>query len=152
LLSLSQQLKKGAKYILLGYNTNPELGTKDPGLWATESNQVRFEANENGTLYELFCNPTDETDPTSCSSPAVVTLPENLECTDNECFVDHIPTVRVRENVYYEYVRPACVHEAFFPNPRKVKKRNWVSQHTLCFMLCWQRTTTHYWPSVYIPA
>jgi hypothetical protein len=124
-------MKKGAKYILLGYNSNPELGIIDPSLWAKENNQVRFEANENGTLYEFLCNPTNEADPTSCSFPPVVTLPENLECKDNECLVDHIRTVRVREKVYYEYVRPACVHEAFFPNPKKVKRRNWVSQHTL---------------------
>jgi hypothetical protein len=71
-------MKKGAKYILLGYNSNPELGIQDPGRWAKENNQVRFEANENGTLYELLCTPTNETDPTSCSFPPVATLPENL--------------------------------------------------------------------------
>mmetsp|Transcript_662 Transcript_662/g.1594 ORF Transcript_662/g.1594 Transcript_662/m.1594 type:complete len:2342 (-) Transcript_662:143-7168(-) len=124
-LPIHDFLKKGAKYILLGYTPQAELGIKDPNRWASEEGQERFAAAEDGSLYDILCQPTNETDPTSCSFPPTVVLTENIDCTGDECLVDHIRTVNVREKVYYEYVRPACVHEAFFPEPKKIKMRSW---------------------------
>ena len=41
-------LKRGAKYVLLGYNPQPELQEDDPVNWLKSSRTVRFEADRHG--------------------------------------------------------------------------------------------------------
>jgi hypothetical protein len=115
-------LKKGAKYHLMGYSTTTELGIVDPSRWTDDSTQIRFAPDPSGHLYRALCDP-DEWG--SCHFPPVVTLPDNIECTGDECEqeMDSIRTVKVFENVFYEYIQPACVYQAFYPNPQKIKQR-----------------------------
>lgn len=115
-------LKKGAKYRLMGYSPQVELGIIDPDRWADSSNQVRFEADPSGQLYQALCDPDTNGD---CRFPAVVNLEENLQCAGDECNteMDSIRNVKVFDEVFYEYIQPACVYQPFYANPRKVKSR-----------------------------
>lgn len=49
-----------------------------------------------------------------------VTLDANLECKGLECSADTVRVVQVGEGIFYEYVRPPCVEQAFYNNAKKV--------------------------------
>ena len=62
----------------------------------------------------------------NCTFPGKVVLDSNLGCNhaDGECAVDTVRTVRVQSlpnPIYYEYVRPPCVEQAFFNDAKRVK-------------------------------
>ena len=125
-------LKRGAKYRLLGYSSQPEL-QDDPPEWLDRRDYVTIEANElaatagtrSTSLYDVLCDAEISSFWQSpCRHPPVVTLTENLECHgDKECSVDSVRTVKVGD-VFYEYVQLPCVHQAFFDKPQKIKKRD----------------------------
>ena len=52
-----------------------------------------------------------------------VTLDSNIECTGRECDADELRVVQVG-NVFYEYVRPACVEQVFYNEAKKLTYRN----------------------------
>ena len=116
-------LKRGAKYILLGENPLPEL-QRDNKAWALHSaGAVRFVADPMGDLNKALCGFTGEPN-SPCMYPPVVTLTENLMCAGNECSLDTVRVVEVTGGVFYEYVPLPCVHQAFFENAQKIKKKS----------------------------
>ena len=67
-------------------------------------------------LYGLLC----ANDSVSCTYPSVVTITNDITCSDFECDLDTVRVVQVAPNVFYEYVRKPCVHSAFLDNAKTV--------------------------------
>ena len=115
-------LRRGAKYVLLGYNPQPELQEADPDNWLTSSSTVRFEADPSGGLHSALCGAASSGISAACTYPPVVELTKNLGCRGKECYASTLRVVKVN-NVMYEYVQRPCVHQAFLENPQKIKKK-----------------------------
>lgn len=113
-------LKKGATYRLLGSSPLPEL-MKDPSQFESESSTERFVLGEQSELRDILCN---EDTSGSCRFANSVVLTSNLECAGDECDVDTLRVVQVGSNIYYEYVAPPCVQQAFYDGAMKVSRRN----------------------------
>jgi hypothetical protein len=109
-------LKKGASYRLLGLSTMPELIEDDP-QFNNDPTLKRFVLTAGSSLKTTLCN----ADPNgSCQWKNTVTLEENINCTGKECDADTLRVVQVSDGVNYEYVRPACVEQAFYANAKKI--------------------------------
>jgi hypothetical protein len=115
-------LKKGARYRLLGRATMPELVEDDP-MFNNDPTLKRFVLAVNSSLKTELCN----ADPSgNCRWENTVTLAHNLKCTSNECDADTLRVVRVSDGIHYEFVRPACVEQAFYANAKKIiYKERW---------------------------
>lgn len=113
-------LKVGAIYRLLGTSPTPELQV-DPVEWRTSSayKPLTLAPNADGLFFKL-CGSSN---PDACDFQPTVVLEESITCHDVECSVDTIRTVQVAKGMFYEYVRPPCVHQAFFENPKTVARR-----------------------------
>ena len=121
-------------YRLLGNSPYPELQKQQEDTdWIDDANAVRFQADVNGPLYSKLCNATNG----SCNYAPIVTLSADIACTNAECAVDtirtvEVETVEVETGIFYEYIRPACVHLAFYDNAKKMKMRNGGSRTYVC--------------------
>ena len=79
-------------------------------------------------LYKILCNPDDDG---TCNFKVNNVLQEDIDCYDEEqCKFDTVRVVRISSNVgdvYMEYIKPPCVHQAFPSNEdgdqMKVAKR-----------------------------
>ena len=113
-------LHAGATFRYLGYSRQPQLQA-DPTTYETTALEVVLDRNAS-SLYALLCQPT--ADGTHCSYPSEVVLQAELPCHGAECSVDTLRVVKVvdgDEDVFYEYVRSACVQLAFFSSPTVVQ-------------------------------
>lgn len=114
-------LMVGATYRLLGRTSTPEL-QEDPIGWASDAFAKRLKLQSNGgsSLLSKLCGSqnTDE-----CLLAPKVVLDEDLVCSGVECAVDTVRVVEVSDGIFYEYVRTACVYQAFFENPKMVARR-----------------------------
>lgn len=115
-------LNEGATYRLIGGSNLPEL-VEDPVEFATDPTIKNFVLPVTSQLKAALCG----SDVGSCTYPNKVVLSQSLNCTDgtlsstgNECDVDTVRTVQVADGLFYEYVPPACVQQAFYPNPVKL--------------------------------
>uniref|UniRef100_A0A7S4RIT9 Uncharacterized protein n=2 Tax=Ditylum brightwellii TaxID=49249 RepID=A0A7S4RIT9_9STRA len=100
-------LNKGAKYRFLGTSRDSDMGGKD--IWEGQDNVVNIlTLSDNSELKAQLVNYAND-----------VTLDSNLGCTDAECRVDTVRVVKVGE-FYYEYIRPACVEQAFYDGAKKL--------------------------------
>ncbi|KAL7561156.1 hypothetical protein ACA910_011978 [Epithemia clementina (nom. ined.)] len=135
-------LKQGAKYLLLGSNPFPEL--QPDNHW--DSTAVRFVADPSGPLNAILCGGADDSSSSNsssnCTYPSKVILHDNLVCVGQECEVDTVRVVQVEGGIYYEYVQPPCVHQAFLENPRKIKKRNRGAGQGVARYMCADPRTT----------
>ena len=113
-------LRKGATFLTLGSQSDPE--QQHDG-----ANAQRPELNPDSPLYAVLCAPNAANG--ECTYPAKVVLEENLiyDPADAHRFVEHgVDTIRSvcvtsgSVPVYYEYIRPPCVHQNFFNGGRKV--------------------------------
>ena len=111
-------LKRGAKYVLLGYSPMPELQV-DPASWGSDPEANRFVADPAGQLRSVLCGADANS---NCWYPPVVTLTEDLQCFGEECDVETIRVVKVKGGVFYEYVPVPCVHHTYYKNPQQIKK------------------------------
>lgn len=123
-------LNEGATYRLIGGSNLPEL-VEDPIEFATDPTIKKFILPSNSQLKAALCG----SDVGGCTYPNKVVLSQSLNCTDgtlantgNECDVDTVRTVQVAEGLFYEYVPPACVQQAFFPDPVKLGGNPGTSQ------------------------
>lgn len=108
-------LRKGAVYRLLGASFMPELMEDDPAF-ETDPDIRRFTLDASSKLRAKLCNQDSNG---SCQYANSVTLDSNLDCTDKECNADTVRVVEV-SGIFYEYIRPPCVEQAFYANARKV--------------------------------
>jgi len=120
-------LKRGATYRLLGRTASPELQVADPTTWETLADVKRLVLQATGKLFSKLCRSTN---PSSCRFDAKVVLDENIACTGEECTVDTLRTVEVANGIFYEYVRPPCVYQAFINDARTVVRRRDVKMLT----------------------
>lgn len=106
-------LKKGATFRLLGVSPTPELH-EDPPAWSTLD---RPSLETGSQLYQKLCNNHSG----SCDFHAKIVLDDDISsCTGIECNVDTLRVFQV-EDVFYEYVRVPCVHQAFYNNATLIK-------------------------------
>ncbi|KAL3921612.1 MAG: hypothetical protein SGILL_002660 [Bacillariaceae sp.] len=109
-------LKKGATYLLLGSDPNPTL-LKDPSTW-WQAAAKRLSLDFDGALAQYLCND----DGTECKPQAKVTLTQDIVCTGIECDLDSPRTFEVADGIWFEYMRPPCVHTAFYDNAQTIKR------------------------------
>jgi len=115
-------LRKGATYRLLGASSMPELMEDEPAF-KTDPDIKKFVFHSSSLLKEKLCNKGSNG---SCRFANLVTLDSNLDCVGNECNADTLRVVEVISGIHYEYVRPACVEQAFYTNAKKViHKERW---------------------------
>lgn len=108
-------LKKGALYRLLG-SSHTSIVLSDPIEWRDDPFRVDFLVAESSNLYEKLCKRGSNG---VCRFQSKVELDDDVPCFEDECLIDTVRTVRINE-VYYEYVRPACTHLAFFSDGKTV--------------------------------
>lgn len=108
-------LKKGGSYRLLGASHMPEL-MEDYHYFRNDPNLKKFVLNSTSALKAALC---DVDINGNCHYNSTVTLDSNLECTGEECNADTVRVVQVN-GIHYEFVRPACVEQAFYTNAKKV--------------------------------
>lgn len=120
-------LRKGAKYRLLGATPLPELIEDNPDYANPEFNVTRFVLDDTspaGSLHSKLYNGGDYA--------AVVFLDENLPCNGDECVVDTVRVLQVAPDIYYEYVQPPCVQQAFYNGGRGVARYYRSSEGNMC--------------------
>ena len=111
-------LRTSARYRLLGSSSLPEL-QEDHSSWASDETIIRLVLDESSFLRAELCA-ADETG--ACQYANNVVLGGPVECVGTECLVDTVRVVQVAESVFYEYVRPPCVEQAFYTGAMKVKQ------------------------------
>jgi hypothetical protein len=111
-------LAQGGLYKLLGSKPIPELQL-DPPEWSEWASVEWLELEPTSPLYKKLCGTPYIS---SCEFLSMVVLDETLECSGRECAVDTIRTVKIGD-VFYEYVRKPCVHQAFFDQAKMVAPR-----------------------------
>eukprot|EP00934_Nitzschia_sp_Nitz4_P007090 Nitzschia sp. Nitz4//scaffold25_size161228//48616//54500//NITZ4_002422-RA/size161228-snap-gene-0.22-mRNA-1//-1//CDS//3329544562//7080//frame0 len=120
-LSTKHFLSSGAKFRLLGSAPKPEL-LEAPSIWYEYSGQGHsgyLELQSSSDLYSKLCASSGAG---SCEFPLSVVLDSSLSCQGNECDVNTVRVVKVN-GMYYEYIRPPCVHQAFFDSAQSVSRR-----------------------------
>jgi hypothetical protein len=55
-----------------------------------------------------------------CSYPGFVRLEKDLECTGVECNLATMTIIKMKDDLYYEYMPSACAELAFSKAPKKV--------------------------------
>ncbi len=114
-------LREGATYRLLGNSKRSEL--QDQMLRSTDSIDTSTinvpTLPMNSALRTQICN-TDVVSNECTAYPSIITLDISIPCTGVECNLDNIVVVQVSDGVYYEYVRPPCVHFPFFTTGNRI--------------------------------
>lgn len=109
-----QFLRIGATYRLLGSSTIGMMHNEDQG-WRALDKLLRVNLSSSSALHAKLCNRNQSTN--LCDFKPQIVLDENLACDSNgvECKVDNVRLVRVQEDpdIFYEYIRPACVELVF---------------------------------------
>lgn len=111
-------LMKGAKYRLLGKTQVSQLQHSHRD---SSGKIVVHVLDSSSQLLERLCHQEHENN--SCDFESNVEIGENLQCFGTECFLDMVQVVQVSLGVYYEYIKPPCVHFAFFKSGEYVLKR-----------------------------
>lgn len=122
-------LVKGAVYRLLGNKSTAKL-QQDPPEWAQDPKAKHFTL-QSGVSNSLFTKLCGSINVLNCQFSSKVVLGATVPCTGNECFVDNVRTVEVADGIFYEYVRPPCVYQAFYDNAKLLVKRK-SKQHATC--------------------
>ena len=111
-------LRKGATYKLLGSNHMPSRMEDDVGF-KNDLTRKKFVLEEGSALKQALCNADGPGG--ACRYEMTVTLQSNLPCTPGqECDADTARVVDVGEGIYYEYVEPTCVEQAFYNGAKKI--------------------------------
>ncbi len=109
-------LRKGATYRLLGSKHTPELMEDDPA-YKNDLTMKHFVLEAGSNLKEALCNADANG---NCQYAMSVTLESSLSCTGKECEADTARVVDAGEGIYYEYISPTCVEQAFYSNAKKI--------------------------------
>ena len=96
---------------------------EDDQMFKNDLTLRKFALDDNSFLKSALCNKDVNG---TCRWRNTVTLEENLACTGKECDADILRVVRAISGIHYEYVRPACVEQAFYADAKKViYKERW---------------------------
>ena len=126
-------LRKGAKWKLLGktkISTDQDLILERKYSADSPNSDVKVTIlDQASNLRRKLCDPIDG----KCTFPSVVELPWNVPCVGVECSLRSIRIVKIGE-VYYEFIRPSCVHLHFFGTGKVISmsKSTWWKGETKC--------------------
>lgn len=122
-------LSVGATYKLLGRSPVSQI-QQDPAKWMDDATakRLKLEANGSDSLFAKLCGSIDSGD---CQFEPKIVLEENLKCSGLECSIDTVRTVEVDSGIFYEYIRPPCVHQAFYDSAKVVSAQKW-SVNVMC--------------------
>ncbi len=115
-------LREGATYRLLGNSKSSESQHLPVQNFADVAVTV---LPNNSRLLEKLCDKKGD----SCRYKSLVVLESTISCEGEECELHQIQVVQVAPDIYYEYVKPACVHPTFFRPGQLVA---WVGGSTIC--------------------
>ncbi len=124
-LPSKHHLRKGAIYRLLGKSSIAEMQSGDLFRWEGNEHILRVQLEESSPLYEKICTADSNG---ACSFPGKVVLPTTLIYDSTilqtlpEYLSETVRTVRIQlgtKHVYYEYIRPSCVEQAFLGSTAK---------------------------------
>ena len=101
----------------------PEL-IEDDQMFKNDPNLRKFSLSDSSLLKAELCNKDGNG---KCRWRNTVYLDENLDCTGKECDAETLRVVQVSDGIHYEYVRPACVEQAFYANAKKIIYRERAS-------------------------
>lgn len=120
-------LKAGSNFRLLGSSPVPDLLTEpDPWFGAAPK---RITLNEASQLASILCNGNvNNCNPTSPN----IELSLDVACDGLECDIHEPRTIQVAPGIFYEYVRPACVHQMYYENPQAIRKRSSSDGRWMC--------------------
>lgn len=105
-------LIQGATYRLLGGNSRPIMLREHPSLSTTLKDRTqRFLLPSDSDLKRQFCLNQEGG---NCTYPSKVVLDRDLICKGHECSIHSPRVIEVEPGLYYEYLRPPCVHQAFY--------------------------------------
>eukprot|EP00934_Nitzschia_sp_Nitz4_P004476 Nitzschia sp. Nitz4//scaffold371_size14297//6040//11866//NITZ4_008941-RA/size14297-augustus-gene-0.3-mRNA-1//-1//CDS//3329549584//4466//frame0 len=117
-------LKKGATFRLLGSDPEPQLLSE--ANWAGTNAKYVPTLDPESSLARYLCGGST----LSCNPSAIMVLSEDIYCTGVECSIDEPRTFEVASGVWFEYVRPPCVNQAFYNNAKS--SRGLESQGFMC--------------------
>jgi len=125
-------LKEGATYRLLGEDPKPHLlGDPEANAWHGAAPR-RVSLDLESPLAIKICNKSNPSDDNEeCNFLSKVVIDEDLTCEGIECDLNDVRSIEVSPGIWYEYVRPACVHRAFYENAMSVRRMN-GSQKYMC--------------------
>ena len=119
-------LTQGAKYRLIGEVPQAEMHVH-PTKWKEDSEAGHLSLDDPASeLYRALCASQGG----ACSFPVSVELESTLVCSGVECSLDTIRMVKV-EGLFYEYLRPPCVYQAFYDNGKSIAQR-WDDTTVMC--------------------
>ena len=131
-LPASHFLLRGARYRLRGYSPSTSEPVPNTPVSADRlAADAHLPLDAASALSRALCGAGDGGGP--CTFPGEVLLPRTVQCHGVECDVHSVRLVNVSEphglasggrSVFYEYLRPPCVHLAFFgarPRPHLVR-------------------------------
>jgi hypothetical protein len=121
-------LKKGATYRLLGADSSPQL-LDDPDEWSGAA-PLRVSLDSASPLAVKICNKSNPNN-APCIYSVKVVLDEDLACGGVECNLNDVRTIELEPGIWYEYVRPPCVHRAFYEDPKSIR-RDYGSDKYMC--------------------
>lgn len=116
-LPVQHFLKKGATYRILGAKANPDFA---PENWAKDTTPKRASLDfESSNLASILCNTNESGE---CNPKNVVVLPADVQCYGIECQIREPRTIEVAKGLWYEYIRPPCVNQAFYNDGKSMYK------------------------------
>ena len=108
-------MKKGAKYRILGAKANPDFASE---AWSGGASPKRASLDfVSSNLTSIICNKNEVG---VCNPQNIVILPTDIECFGIECEIEEPRTIEIAEGLWYEYIRPPCVNQAFYNNGKSV--------------------------------
>eukprot|EP00934_Nitzschia_sp_Nitz4_P009264 Nitzschia sp. Nitz4//scaffold316_size20630//7257//13186//NITZ4_008656-RA/size20630-snap-gene-0.2-mRNA-1//1//CDS//3329547514//9254//frame0 len=117
-------LTVGATFHLLGSSSEPRLRSKVYTWKYADPKRISLEATSE--LAKALCGGST----TSCNPAATTTLNAEVKCVGIECLIDEPQTFEAAPGVWFEYIRPPCVNQAFFDNAKTT--RNVYQLYGLC--------------------
>jgi hypothetical protein len=111
-------LKTGATYRLLPGKGEPTL-ISEQAHW-NSAPKKRVVLDSDSELGGKMCQVENQS-PCLAYKSKVVLSSDITNCKGIECLIDDPRVIEVDDGVHYEYIRPACVQRAFYPNPKKVR-------------------------------
>jgi len=123
-----QFLKKGAIYRILGAKSNPDFAPE--GNWVKGKSPARLSLDTaSSALASAICNTNSDGE---CDGKNVVILPADVACYGIECDILEVRSVEVAPGLWYEYIRPPCVNQAFYDNAKSLYRINKKDGQNLC--------------------
>jgi hypothetical protein len=101
----------------------PQLISEDLKETDPYASKKRVVLDSDSKLGAAMCQIEDQSPCLGYNSKVVLRV-DITNCQGIECLIEDPRVLEVADGVFYEYIRPACVQRAFYPNPKKVRALN----------------------------